>query len=279
MVHIQWIIAYENYPNTDKKKQCSPKGSIIDIKGPICIPTADGWERKSADNCGDLLKGQCPEFNQAECIWQPLSFNQSNVGYDCAGGTNLLFPSCRLKYYASLKGSLSKKTWMEIMYVNQYGTKVQKNSDFYIIEIHRWVNDDATEFFQDSTEPDYPLSAPNPKQPGGYVWKHSILTLNKSPTTEKPLCIGGKDVDNFCSSTIRDIYISNLSGDLSPSEVVCNCGSEVRMDEQTNQLIKEDVCKIAQKAIPGGVNVDLFNANDPEELKSVHNACRNQPSH
>uniref|UniRef100_A0A8D9BTB0 Uncharacterized protein n=1 Tax=Cacopsylla melanoneura TaxID=428564 RepID=A0A8D9BTB0_9HEMI len=270
IIQIQWILALENYPNTDKKKLCAPKGATIDIKAPICIPSGNQWENASAANCAGLLKEQCPEFNQAECVWQPLTFNQLNVGYDCAGtagGTNILFPSCRLKYYASLHKSLSKKTWMEIMYVNQYGTTLQKNTDYYIIEIHRWVHSDAVEYFGDVNEPDYPLSALNSKQPGGFIWTNDSYAIKKSAITDKPLCSGGKDVDNFCSTTLHDAYINYTYEYLNPSSVVSICGTEVKMDEQTNTLIKEEVCKIAQKSSLPESNNELYNVKVCKAVK------------
>uniref|UniRef100_A0A8D9BVL1 Uncharacterized protein n=1 Tax=Cacopsylla melanoneura TaxID=428564 RepID=A0A8D9BVL1_9HEMI len=280
IIQIQWILALENYPNTDKKKLCAPKGATIDIKAPICIPyghteNGDQWENNSVANCAGLLKEQCPEFNQAECVWQPLTFNQLNVGYDCAGtagGTNILFPSCRLKYYASLHKSLSKKTWMEIMYVNQYGTTLQKNTDYYIIEIHRWVHSDAVEYFGDVNEPDYPLSALNSKQPGGFIWTNDSYAIKKSAITDKPLCSGGKDVDNFCSKTIHDEYYDSHTYRyyvkiVKPSEVVCLCATEVKMDERTNTLIKEDVCKIAEKNPYADTNKELYNVRVCKAVK------------
>uniref|UniRef100_A0A8D8PV91 Uncharacterized protein n=1 Tax=Cacopsylla melanoneura TaxID=428564 RepID=A0A8D8PV91_9HEMI len=272
IIQIQWVLALENYPNTDKKKLCAPKGATIDIKAPICIPyghteNGDQWENNSVANCAGLLKEQCPEFNQAECVWQPLTFNQLNVGYDCAGGTNVLFPACRLKYYASLHKSLSKKTWMEIMYVNQYGTTLQKNTDYYIIEIHRWVHSDAVEYFGDVNEPDYPLSALNSKQPGGFIWTNDSYAIKKSAITDKPLCSGGKDVDNFCSTTLHDAYINYTYYALNPSSVVSICGTEVKMDEQTNTLIKEEVCKIAQKSSLPESNNELYNVKVCKAVK------------
>uniref|UniRef100_A0A8D8ZEP8 Uncharacterized protein n=1 Tax=Cacopsylla melanoneura TaxID=428564 RepID=A0A8D8ZEP8_9HEMI len=89
---------------------------------------------------------------------QPLTFDQGSVGFNCPYGKDLLFPTCRLKYYASLHSSLSKVTWMEINYVNQYGTTTRNNTDFYIIEIHRMVKENAKEYFGDVAQPDYPLS-------------------------------------------------------------------------------------------------------------------------
>lgn len=51
-------------------------------------------------------------------------------------------------------------TWMEINYVNQYGTTAFDNTDFYIIEVHRFERPSAVGYFNlgPQIQPDFPLS-------------------------------------------------------------------------------------------------------------------------
>ncbi|KAL1453693.1 hypothetical protein WDU94_010013 [Cyamophila willieti] len=240
LVHLQWVQT-DNYPNSDKVKVCSPPLTVIELKSKICVPTAGGgWEATSVDNCVNKLKSQCPEFNEAECMWLPLSFNQSNVGYDCQRGHDLLFPTCRLKYYASLHSSLSRKTWMEINYVNQYGTSFQKNTDYYIIELHRYINEKALDYFGNAMQPDYPLSVPDSKQPGGYPSFMKSFYLQYKPPAGG-LCPNTNDVNNFCSKRVKDIFQSEYKQDTNPIAV---CVEETLLNTTTNVLTKAAVCKI-----------------------------------
>uniref|UniRef100_A0A8D8LT31 Uncharacterized protein n=1 Tax=Cacopsylla melanoneura TaxID=428564 RepID=A0A8D8LT31_9HEMI len=115
------------------------------------------------------------------------------------------------------------------------------------------------------------VSALNSKQPGGFIWTNDSYAIKKSAITDKPLCSGGKDVDNFCSKTIRDQFFNgSIDHDyliLNPSDVICVCASEVKMDEQTNTLIKEEVCKIAQKSSLPESNNELYNVKVCKAVK------------
>lgn len=57
-------------------------------------------------------------------------------------------------------GDGSKKTWMEINYANQYGTTPYDNTDFYIVEIHRYINHKAIHPHRlyNATQEDFPKS-------------------------------------------------------------------------------------------------------------------------
>lgn len=72
-----------------------------------------------------------------------------------------LMPSCRLKYKAAISDSqkpFSKKTWMEVNYVNQYGTTAYSYSDFYIVEVYRFLRDRAKDFYGHVDQDGYPKS-------------------------------------------------------------------------------------------------------------------------
>uniref|UniRef100_A0A8D8QI55 Uncharacterized protein n=1 Tax=Cacopsylla melanoneura TaxID=428564 RepID=A0A8D8QI55_9HEMI len=120
------------------------------------------------------------------------------------------------------------------------------------------------------SEPDYPKSAPDPMQPGGVIWKFNYLTLKRSASTDRPLCPQGQNVDPFCSTIIHDAYshIAALNGASNTTEVTCVCGSELKMINQTNTLIKEDVCKITEKSKAGQNNTNLYNVKVCKAVKA-----------
>ncbi|KAI5721860.1 hypothetical protein M8J76_000109 [Diaphorina citri] len=141
--------AETNYPDNEfNQKPCAQKSYTVRFEGPICVPEGkDGFTPDSNTNCVEKLKNECPEFNQATCMW----------------------------YYA--KGShakFHKFTWMEIYYVNQFGTA---DSD----------------------------RIPDPNGVAGLKWAPYQNSSNLTFPGER-LCKGGQDDGRFCVDKVAPLF-------------------------------------------------------------------------
>uniref|UniRef100_A0A8D8RNV0 Uncharacterized protein n=1 Tax=Cacopsylla melanoneura TaxID=428564 RepID=A0A8D8RNV0_9HEMI len=235
--------AYEskfgNYPSTNKPKPCSRKKAVITKTFPICIPNGkDGWTKESADNCAGILKQQCPEFNQAECMW--YTWQPAGCGH------NVTLPCCRLKYYAK------KHTWMEIYYANQYGTSDTKNTVYDIIEIHRFIKDAAA--FVNCEQEDFPKNVLDPKGERGLTWVPVVTTAKNSITVGDQICGNNPTGKTLCTGVIRGLvsgqYPDGFQKPPEPTDQEKVCQAKFGMDyfaECSHALVdnvKTDVCKV-----------------------------------
>ncbi|KAL1461661.1 hypothetical protein WDU94_013533 [Cyamophila willieti] len=185
----------ENYPSSNKPKPCSRKKAVITKTFPICIPEGkDGWTKLSADNCGGILKAQCPEFNAAECQW--YTWKPDGCGYE------VTLPCCRLKYFAGQKFKFSKKfTWMEVYYANQYGTWDTNRTVFDVIEIHRFIKQQGA--FPGAGQGDYPKNVLDVQGERGLKWVPLPLTSKNNISIGDSLC--GPTDKNVCTGIVKSL--------------------------------------------------------------------------
>uniref|UniRef100_A0A8D9F2C4 Secreted protein n=2 Tax=Cacopsylla melanoneura TaxID=428564 RepID=A0A8D9F2C4_9HEMI len=234
-----------NYPESNNPKPCAQKKNVITKTIPICVPQGkNGWTTESLDNCVKVLKHECPEFNEAECVWYT---------WKPAGCQQMVLPTCRLKYYAK------KYTWMEIYYVNQYGTWADsKRAVFDIIEIHRLVkNHDA---FRHSDQNDYPDNVLDREGERGLSWITQDNPHIKIATTE-PICYKSDEGQDLCNVFIKNFlesqyptgFVNSQVPGITPKEVkhkakiVWNYSSEC--SEALIDKVKTDVCKVLFKRV------------------------------
>ncbi|KAL1453718.1 hypothetical protein WDU94_010034 [Cyamophila willieti] len=237
-----------NYPDErDKPKRCSHKNVVINYQGSICIPSAVEGEWLSENNCKTGLKDQCPEFNEAECMWFPYVPNDNSLNV-----THLQLPCCRLKYYAA--GDHAKKyTWMEVYYMNQYGTADRNTTVFDVVEIHRLIK--KHEAFGENDQPDYPHNVLDPNGERGLKW----VTLNDSktvPLNGSKICPDNKDDEGVCSGKVLDFLKGNFKEGFDagktppPSEKETKHNASISYEYTTGctlaliDQLKTSVCKV-----------------------------------
>uniref|UniRef100_A0A8D8WYX9 Uncharacterized protein n=1 Tax=Cacopsylla melanoneura TaxID=428564 RepID=A0A8D8WYX9_9HEMI len=205
-------IVLAHYPDQSEKdnpKPCSHKNVAINYQAPICVPTDQGWTAVSEQNCLNGLKSQCPEFNQAVCLW--YSWKPSCTSLNVP---ELQLPCCRLKYYAS-SGGFSQYTWMEVYYTNQYGTADRNNTVFDIVEIHRLIKHRAG--FGNNDQPDWPLNVFDPNGERGLKWVY-LNTSKTVPLTGSKLCPDNKDEGGLCSGKTVDFLKTNFKEGFDPAK-------------------------------------------------------------
>uniref|UniRef100_A0A8D8QAP0 Uncharacterized protein n=1 Tax=Cacopsylla melanoneura TaxID=428564 RepID=A0A8D8QAP0_9HEMI len=206
-------IVLAHYPDQSEKdnpKPCSHKNVAINYQAPICVPTDQGWTAVSEQNCLNGLKSQCPEFNEAVCLW--YSWKPSCTSLNVP---ELQLPCCRLKYYAS-SGGFSQYTWMEVYYTNQYGTADRNNTVFDIVEIHRLIKHKSA--FGENDQPDWPLNVFDPNGERGLKW----VNLNESktvPLAGSKICPDKNDLfGGVCSGKVVDFLKTNFKEGFDPAK-------------------------------------------------------------
>ncbi|KAI5695819.1 hypothetical protein M8J75_004091 [Diaphorina citri] len=190
--------AETNYPDNEfNQKPCAQKSYTVRFEGPICVPEGkDGFTPDSNTNCVEKLKNECPEFNQATCMWYEFKVNNCSLS----------FPTCRLRYYA--KGShakFHKFTWMEIYYVNQFGTADSDRSMFTILELHRFIKDNSSFPYPQKDFPAEEGGVPDPNGVAGLKWAPYQNSSNLTFPGER-LCKGGQDDGRFCVDKVAPLF-------------------------------------------------------------------------
>ncbi|KAL1454188.1 hypothetical protein WDU94_010468 [Cyamophila willieti] len=236
------VFCFGNYPLGNKPKPCSRKKAVITKTFPICIPQGkDGWTKQSADNCAGILKDQCPEFNQAECMW--YTWKPAGCGHE------VTLPCCRLKYFATK--SLGKKyTWMEVFYANQYGTSDNKRTVFDIIEIHRFIKEPSA--FPGAEQEDYPKNVLDVQGERGLKWVPLTMTSKNSISLGDQIC--GPTGKNLCTGVVKGLLAGQYPEGFQKPPPLTNseksCQAKVTFDHYAEcsqalfNNVKSDVCKV-----------------------------------
>ncbi|KAL1450356.1 hypothetical protein WDU94_002730 [Cyamophila willieti] len=199
-----------NYPLLKNDKPCAQKKATINYVGPLCIPDGEKWRPDSETNCLTVFKDQCPEFNQAECLWYPWKPSDPSLNVP-----ELQIPCCRLKYYARGNG-VSRYTWMEVLYTNQYGTSDRNSTVFDVVEIHRLIKRHKT--FGDVDMPDWPGSVLDPNGERGVTWV-DLKNLTKPLTLNASQICPDTKGDPVCSGQILDYLIANYKEGFEPNKL------------------------------------------------------------
>ncbi|KAL1464086.1 hypothetical protein WDU94_003767 [Cyamophila willieti] len=235
-----------NYPNSNNPKPCAQRKAVITKTVPICVPQGkNSWTKESQENCVGILKNQCPEFNEAECMW----YTWKPTG--CKREVTL--PCCRLKYYAK------RYTWMEIFYANQYGTWADsKRAVFDIIEIHRFIKNH--EAFPLAEQNDYPDNVLDIKEERGLNWYTLYNPSVKIMTAEK-ICAHNDEGQKLCTTLMKSVlesqyptgFVKGRVPGLTSKEFLNKAPIVWEQSAECSQAlvdnVKTDVCKVFFKRI------------------------------
>uniref|UniRef100_A0A8D8M4L0 Uncharacterized protein n=2 Tax=Cacopsylla melanoneura TaxID=428564 RepID=A0A8D8M4L0_9HEMI len=213
---------------------CSQKGHTMRVEAQICVPTGstsgEEFTKASVDNCNKLKDG-CQEFNEATCIW----FEQS------IKGKTFQFPVCRLMYYTqSFMFFGPERPWIELFFVNQFGTFESNLTLFTILELHRRIT--RQDFFPFES-PDYPENVADPNSVQGLKWT-SFNSPHPLTIDSSLLCKGGVDNPKYCNLNItkmfKEAYKTGALGEYKGDKFSAtgSCGKYLI------EGLKTDVCRV-----------------------------------